>query len=306
MITPDMQTTPYHYLLSPDGLKLRYGHWQCGHRPCQGTVVVLGGRGEFAEKYHETITDLLDRGFDAFCLDWRGQGLSQRLLPDASKGYVQSYDQYICDLDFFLETTVSDKGRAPFLLMAHSMGANIALQLLRRSPGKIHKAVLLAPMVDIQTAPIPGAVVRWCSQLSLKLGWETANIPMLRYDDTYRRSFESNHLTHDRKRFDTLRKMLEENSQLAVGNITFGWLAATLTAIDRLGRPDFLAPITTPLLWVLAGRDRVVSNGAARVMAGRIPSSWMVTIDGAYHEILQEQDQLRDQFWKAFDPFVSG
>jgi lysophospholipase len=29
-------------------------------------------------------------------------------------------------------------------------------------------------------------------------------------------------------------------------------------------------------------------------------------IAGAKHEILQEQDQYRDQFWAAFDAFVPG
>ncbi len=29
-------------------------------------------------------------------------------------------------------------------------------------------------------------------------------------------------------------------------------------------------------------------------------------IDGAEHEILNERDSLRDQFWAAFDAFVHG
>ena len=32
----------------------------------------------------------------------------------------------------------------------------------------------------------------------------------------------------------------------------------------------------------------------------------MVTIDGARHEILQEADIYREQFWAAFDAFVPG
>ena len=299
-----MPTNPYDNFLGHDGLRLRYGHWRSEHGPCRGTVVVLGGRSEFAEKYHETIQDLLERGFDAFCMDWRGQGLSGRLLADITKGHVETYDHYVWDLERFMEVQVTQKGRPPFIVMAHSMGANIVLQLLNRVPGDIDRAVLLSPMVDIQTDPIPKAFARWCSALTVKTGLGRLGIPMLRYDDSYQRSFGSNRLTHDPVRFDQMRKLVMENSQLAVGAITFGWLAETFVAIDRVRQPEFLKSITTPVLLVLAGEDRVVSNIAARQVANMMPSSVTVTIKGAYHEILQEQDLLRDQFWQAFEPFV--
>jgi len=52
----------------------------------KGTVCVFGGRGEFIEKYFETIGELRRRGFAVATMDWRGQGRSSRQLPDARKG----------------------------------------------------------------------------------------------------------------------------------------------------------------------------------------------------------------------------
>ena len=50
----------------------------------RGTVVVLGGRAEFIEKYFEVIGELLARDFAVAALDWRGQGGSaRRLWPGA-------------------------------------------------------------------------------------------------------------------------------------------------------------------------------------------------------------------------------
>jgi lysophospholipase len=300
----NMSKARFNYLSIHDSLKLRYGHWQSEHTTCRGTVVVLGGRAEFAEKYQETIQDLLGRGFDAFSMDWRGQGMSGRLLEDAARGYVETYDHYVGDLDHFLEKIVYKKGRPPFIVMAHSMGGNIVLQLLNQSPRHIERAVLLAPMVDIRTDPFPAAFARWCSELSVKMGMGQANIPALQRYDTYHRPFRSNWLTHDCARFNHIRKLLKQNSQLAVSTITFGWLAATYEAIDRVHQPGFLKSIATPTLLVVAGQDRVVSNSAVRYIDRLLPSSRIVTIGGAYHEILQEQDPLRDQFWQEFDRFA--
>ena len=49
------------------------------------------GRGEFIEKYFEVIADLRRRGFAVATMDWRGQGGSQRMLPNPRKGHVRYF-----------------------------------------------------------------------------------------------------------------------------------------------------------------------------------------------------------------------
>ena len=48
-----------------------------------GSVVVSAGRTEFIEKYFEVIGELLERRYTVLIHDWRGQGLSTRLLTNA-------------------------------------------------------------------------------------------------------------------------------------------------------------------------------------------------------------------------------
>ena len=67
-----------------------------------------------------------------------------------------------------------------------------------------------------------------------------------------------------------------------------------------------LGPFLLPILIVAAGSDEVVSNRAIEQYARRLRSGRLVTIDGARHEILQEADRYRDQFFAAFDAFVPG
>jgi len=64
----------YGYFRVPDGTRLRFAIWR-PQNGLQGTVVLLGGRGEFIEKYAgELVGELLGRGYAVYALDWRGQG----------------------------------------------------------------------------------------------------------------------------------------------------------------------------------------------------------------------------------------
>jgi lysophospholipase len=72
---------------TPDGVELRFVRW-APPAGAKGTVCLFGGRGEFIEKYFETVRELRQRGFAVATMDWRGQGRSSRQLPDPRKGYV--------------------------------------------------------------------------------------------------------------------------------------------------------------------------------------------------------------------------
>jgi lysophospholipase len=61
-----------------------------------------------------------------------------------------------------------------------------------------------------------------------------------------------------------------------------------------------------PLLITAAGNDSVVSMRALESFATRVKTGKLLVIAGAKHEILQERDEIRDQFWAAFDAYVPG
>ena len=64
--------------------------------------------------------------------------------------------------------------------------------------------------------------------------------------------------------------------------------------------------IDQPILMVAAGGDTIVSGSAIEGFASRLPAGSHLVIEGAKHEILQELDRYRAQFWAAFDAFVPG
>ena len=132
-------------LAAADGLNLRVSHLPGPGR----TVLILGGRTEFVEKYAETFIDLQRRGFAVVTHDWRGQGLSGRLLANPHKGHVGAYEDYIADLDTVIDARIPADQHGHIIVLAHSMGGHVALRYLHDRPGLIERAVLSAPMVDI-------------------------------------------------------------------------------------------------------------------------------------------------------------
>lgn len=299
-----MAARPFGFLRSDDGIRLRYGHWPGRGDTRRGAVLLLGGRTEFMEKYLETIREINDRGFAAFSLDWRGQGLSDRMLADRTRGYVRSFSNYLNDLRLFIAEIVKPNCSGPLIGMAHSMGANIVLHYLYDDPAGLDRCILLSPMVDIHTQPVPRTIVwRYC-QMRVNQGTADRNLPALKRNHSFSGSFEGNLMTHDAARFCHVQQLLRENPQLMVKGVTYAWLAAAFESVHTLKSPGYAQQISTPLLVVMAGKDRVVNNTEIQMFAAKLPSHMTVLVRGAYHEILQERDDLRNQVWHAFDRFV--
>ena len=69
---------------------------------------------------------------------------------------------------------------------------------------------------------------------------------------------------------------------------------------------DYPSRIRQPVLMVAAGNDSIVSTAAIEEFAYHTRAGSHLVIAGSKHEILQEQDRYRQQFWAAFDAYVPG
>lgn len=286
--------------LDRGAVRLRAASWPGAG---SGTVLLLHGRTECIEKYIETVAMLRDRGFAVWTLDWRGQGRSSRLLPDALPNHVGSFEDHLADLEHLI---ASMPGReAPFVVLGQSMGGHLALRLMARSPGLFERAVLVAPMVDF---PRPGGMPLWVARalsvavcavpgIARRFGPGTARMP------DRNRAFAGNALTSCPKRFAHDLALLDQPG-LIVGGATWGWLQAALRSIAVMRSAGFAPRVTTQVLLILAGADRVVDNVAARRLAARLPAARLLEIPGAQHELLREDDAVQQPLWAAFDAFV--
>ena len=88
------------------GMRLRAALWTPSAsvaKTPRGTVVLSAGRTEPIEKYYELIGNLLARGWSVLAHDWRGQGLSARLLPDRLKGHARAVEEFLDDYGRLLD-----------------------------------------------------------------------------------------------------------------------------------------------------------------------------------------------------------
>lgn len=293
-----------HWVDLPDGVRLRAAHWPAGPR---GTVLLLSGRGEFIEKYAETVAALQTRGFAVWTLDWRGQGASSRLLPDPVPNHVGRFRDHLEDLNWLLDSHIvpSLNGRK-LVMLAHSMGGHLGLRTLARRPALFARAILSAPMIDF----LKGNRVSWkATRLAIVLacllpGKAALPGPGTRKLPDFNKPFEGNPLTTCPTRFAADLALLRATPSLAVGGATWGWMRAATTSIMATQRPGFARRVTMPVLIAIAGDEKLVNNDAIRRFAQRLPQGQTLELPGARHELLREHDRHQAVLWAAIDRFL--
>lgn len=268
-------------------------------------MLICTGRGEFIEKYFEVAADLLRRHFAVVVFDWRGQGLSSRLLRNGRKGHVADFAEFDADLRAVIEGILEPACPRPFFALAHSMGGTVLLRHARTGPCAFARIVLSAPMVAIDRLPAPG-ILRVLARSLATVGLGHLFVPSGRRTAVFDHGFEGNLLTGDPRRFADMMVLSRTEPRLTIDAPTIGWLRAALDAMAPFASFDYPARLAVPTLMVVPGGDRVVSATAMERFGQRLKAGTIVTIPGARHEILMERDELRAQFWAAFDAFVPG
>lgn len=288
------------FLTAADGARLRVARAPAGGERVRGSVLIAPGRTETIEKYFEATRDLAERGFASFIIDHRGQGLSDRLL-DGGRGHIDRFSQYGVDFAEAVRAFPAEDLPQPWLGLGHSMGGLVMLELLLDRRLDLAGAILTAPMTGLTVVTDLHLIA--ASALS-RFGQAKKFIPGGTFEPAPQ--FEDNEVTHDRRRYQHLLDRLAIAPELGLGDPTIGWTAAAYRAMRRTLTSRALRSLDTPLLILSAGEDGIVDNTTHARIADLAPSAVRVEIPGAAHEILTETDEVRAQFWTAFDAFVCG
>lgn len=307
------------YFTAADGARIRYAHWQTSNERRQGSVLYLNGRTEFIEKTMDAYGILCRSGLDVWTIDWRGQGLSTRALADPEKGHVVDYQLYLDDLHRFVAEVAelpSKEGKT--ILFGHSMGGHLGFRYLHDHPGIFDAAVFSAPMIDISVNRAP---LRWLNAAIVGLGFAdgyalgTGGFKPI-YDnpedpadngrlEDYRRLIDRfADLGSDARKRMEIERVVRAEPALALGGPTSSWLHATFRSINLTWAPGYAEAISTPVLMIGGGRDRVVTTARQEAMAGRLPNGKFHLIDKAAHELLVECDDVRFDFFERVAAFA--
>src|SRR5689334_12623454 len=122
-VLPYFESAKMEYFTGLGGVKIAYRVFKAPHE--RAKIVLLPGRTEGIRKYAELIYDL--QGVSIYVMEHRGQGESGRIASDPQMQYVDSYKDYVKDLESFMDAIVQPKSTAQSktppktLLLAHSM-----------------------------------------------------------------------------------------------------------------------------------------------------------------------------------------
>jgi lysophospholipase len=290
------------FLTTRDGMRLRAAHLSVPQP--RGTVVIVNGRGDFIERWFETIGDLARRRYAVAIFDFRGQGGSQRRYKNPRRDSVHDFREYENDLGAVMTQLVLPDCPPPYFALGHSTGGLIVLRSLRKRTW-FQKAVLSAPFLGINRGLWPMPLVRLlCNGVPL-FGLGSIMLPgqgkfPLGSDD-----FPGNNLTSHAERFRRATATLDARPELGLGGASYSWLRAALSSIDSLTHARKPVSFRAPVLIVAAGQDRIVDTESARQFARHTPGVAFTVIPEARHEILSEADPIREQFYAAFDSFIA-
>lgn len=255
------------YVDGVGNVRLYYRSWEAPS--ARAALIVVHGLGEHSGRYAAFAEALAGYGISTFVLDHRGHGLSE-----GRRGHTPRFGTFLQDLDRFRREVhgLIDFG-LPLFLFGHSLGGLIALRYLEEYDSTFHGGIIsspwLATAIDVPRWKInaSGLLNRILPALPFATGLDPADLSR---DPEIVRAYRDDPLVHDR-----ITPRLFSESAAAMGS--------------ALQRSDHLS---VPLLFLLAGRDRIVHTEKSRLFAQSLSTRVSVTVyPDNYHENLNEPNR---------------
>ncbi len=263
----------------------------------RGSLLFAGGRGDFIEKYLEPMAHWHQRGWNVTSFDWRSQGDSRGTIEG---GHLDSFDPLVADGTGLIEQWLGEQP-GPHVAIGHSMGGHLLLRILAERPLPLQAAILVAPMIGINTGPIPDWASQMLAQSLSSAG--LSSVPAWSQSQDPSGSARQTFLTACSERYSDELWWLAQQPGFALGAPSWGWLSAAYRSMAGL-TPEALASVGVPILFVATERDRLVSAEAIRVAVRALPRAELLMFSDAAHEILREADPVRLEALARIDRFL--
>ena len=278
-----------YWLIAEDGVKIRIAVWEIGEK---GTVLVFPGRTEYVEKYSILAGELAERGYSTVAVDWRGQGLADRLIESKTAGYVRWFPDYQKDVRAVLAALETLDLPERLHLIAHSMGGCIGLRsLMEEMP--VESVLFSGPMWGIALDSFRRGAAWTISSLSRHIGFDKVLAPGTVHE-TYvlANPFDDNMLTTDPEMYAFMQRQIETYPNLGIGGPTLAWLNEGLKECRDL---KAMASPTVPCLTYFGSHERIVDVPLIHDRMARWPGGRLEIVENAEHEVLMEGKPVRDR-----------
>lgn len=289
------------YIQSFDGTKL-YVTWAI-HPQESASVVISHGFCEFFAKYHEMAYYFYEMGYSVFFVEYRGHGLSERKVADESLVYVRDFDEYVEDLHALMEQTVTKKSKTGhYYLFAHSMGGAIGTLFMEKYPDYFEKAVLSAPMMEVNFGKMPVALVTPYLALTGLLKWdEKYALGQHPFDGVAKYATSS---TFSKPRYDYVFRFREQQKEYRTYAACYAWTRAAYRATKKLRRQA--EKLQTPILLFQAGLDTLVKPKGQDIFAKKAKNVIKICFPQSKHEIFNATMPVREKYYHILFSFLEN
>jgi len=278
-----------HWVTTADNTRIRVGHW-LPQSEAGGTVMLFPGRTEYIEKYGDAAREFVDRGFACLAIDWRGQGLADRLLEDPRVGHVERFPDYQMDVRATLDLAAELDLPKPWYVIGHSMGGAIGLRAVLETDC-FAACAFTGPMWGIFFTPIMKPLSRLTAYWGPRIGLGEKTPPTTSLESyVASQPFEGNVLTRDPEMYQMMKDQLAAHPELALGAPSTIWLREALDECAWLMKQT--AP-ATPTLTFLGSHEQIVDRKAVRARMANWPGGTLVEIPDGEHEVMMEAPDVR-------------
>lgn len=253
---------------APDGTSLVYDVCEPPHP--RAAVLFLPGWSDHAGRWSHVGSRLQEAGFATYLLDLRGQSRS-----GGRRGHLSRFSQLLGDLQAF-RRAVRLRRELPHVLLGHSFGGLVVLRYLETQPSDpLAAAVVSAPLLGLAFRPPAWKLL--VGRLLADL-WPTLAVPAgidadhLCRDPAVNAAYAADPAVHDVMTPGAWREIQ--------------WAQRAVVADGRR--------IESPVLFLLAGEDRIVDAHLARAFADSLKAQAQVRwYTEMYHELLNDPQQDR-------------
>ena len=290
-----------HWAMTSDGKRIRVGHWPLAG--AKGTVLMFPGRTEYIEKYGDTASELAKRGMATMAIDWRGQGLADRLIDDPLVGHVEAFSDYQKDVAAMMRAARELSLPRPYFLLAHSMGGCIGLRAVMEGLA-VQAAAFTGPMWGIYVKPQLRMAASLMARVMPHLG-RGHSLPPGTSASPYVLSapFEDNLLTTDPLMYKMMQDQLVSHPELALGGPSFVWLREAFAETTHLA--ERAAPNLPAVTW-LGTNERIVALPRIHERMESWKGGRLEMVKGGEHEVLMESESLRTPVFDGLEKLFLG
>ena len=203
--------------------------------------------------------------------DWGGEGGAGRLVDEGEGGHIDEVATWISDLRTFWDAWKRETP-GPHVVLAHSMGGQLAMRALVEKAIDPDAVAMSAPMLGIQTGGLPLGLNHTVAKLMVKLGkgnqaaWKVSEKPLSPM------SMRGKMLTHDDDRYEDEVAWWALRPEVKLGPPSWHWVERAIASIRLLERPGALEAVQTPILLLATTADQLVSTTRVIEDSKRLPN----------------------------------